>query len=70
VAGTLVIMGVPVMLVNPRQVRDFARPTGRLAKTDVLDSRIIAQFADVIKPEPRQIPTEGAGQISALLSRR
>ncbi|GLR81875.1 transposase (plasmid) [Azospirillum oryzae] len=47
--------GPPPTVVNPRQARDFARATGRLAKTDALDAQIIAQFAERIRPEPRPI---------------
>ena len=69
-ASALAIMGVPVVVVNPRQVRDFAKSTGRLAKTDALDARILAHFAEAVKPEPRPLPSEQARQLSALLSRR
>jgi len=70
VASALAILGVPVVVVNPRQVRDFAKSTGRLAKTDVLDARVLAHFAEAVKPEPRPLPDEQARQLSALLSRR
>ena len=70
VTSALAVLGVPVVVVNPRQVRDFAKSTGRLAKTDVLDARVLAHFAEAVKPEPRPLPDEEARQLSALLSRR
>jgi len=69
-ASALAIMGVPVVVVNPRQVRDFAKSTGHLAKTDALDALVLAHFAEAVKPEPRPLPSEQAKQLSALLSRR
>ncbi len=70
VASGLAVQGVPVVVVNPRQVRDFAKSTGRLAKTDVLDARVIAHFAEAVRPEPRPLPDEQAKLLSSLLSRR
>jgi transposase len=70
VASVLAILDVPVVVVNPRQVRDFAKSTGRLAKTDALDARVLAHFAEAVHPEPRTLPDEQARQLSALLSRR
>ena len=55
VAAALASAGLPLAVVNPRQIRDFARATGRLAKTDALDAQIIALFAERIRPEPRPI---------------
>ena len=54
--GTLAADGLPVVVVNPRQVLDFARATGQLAKTDALDAQILAHFAEVIRPEVRPLP--------------
>ena len=54
--AALATAGLPVVVVNPRQARDFARATGQLAKTDVLDARALAHFADVIRPTPRPLP--------------
>jgi transposase len=48
--------GLPVAVVNPRQVREFARATGKLAKTDKLDARVLARFAEALQPEPRLLP--------------
>lgn len=65
----LVEKGLPVVVINPRQVRDFAKATG-LAKTDALDARIIARFAHAVKPEVRPFKAEDAEKLSALLKRR
>src|SRR6266853_566026 len=54
--AALAAAGLPVVVVNPRQARDFARATGPLAKTDALDARALAHFADVIRPTPRPLP--------------
>lgn len=61
---------LPVVAVNPRQARDFARATGRLAKTDALDASVLAQFAAVVKPAVRPLPDEAARRLGALLARR
>jgi transposase len=55
VAAALASAGLPLAVVNPRQIRDFARATGRLAKTDALDAQVIALFAERIRPEPRPL---------------
>lgn len=62
--------GMPVAVVDPRQVRDFARATGRLAKTDGLDAQMLALFAERMQPEPRPPPPEPAQDLAALLARR
>jgi transposase len=70
-AATLAAAGLYVAVVNPRQVRDFARATGRLAKTDRLDAAIIAAFAEAVKPEPRPLPdAERQGLIDLVARRR
>ena len=51
--AALAAAGLPVVVVNPRQVRDFAKATGRLAKTDTLDAHVLAHFAEAVHPEPR-----------------
>ena len=61
---------LPVVVVNPRQVREFARATGRLAKTDSIDAGVLAQFAEAIKPEARPLPDEATRDLSALVARR
>lgn len=68
--SALVAAGLPVQVLNPRQVREFARATGRLAKTDALDAQVLAQFAEVLRPAPRALPDEATHALSALLTRR
>ncbi len=70
VAGMLFDAGLPVVVVNPRQVRDFAKATGRLAKTDAIDAGVIAHFAGAIKPSVRPLPDQQAKELSALVTRR
>lgn len=62
--------GIPVALVNPSRVRDFARSIGLLAKTDKLDARLLARFGEATKPIPTQLPSEDEQRLSALISRR
>ena len=62
--------GLPVVLVNARQVREFARATGVLAKTDRLDARVLAHFAAVVRPPVRPLPDEQHQMLDELLSRR
>jgi transposase len=69
-ATALYAAGVPVVVVNPRQIRDFAKATGRLAKTDALDAQVIAHFAEAVRPIPRPLPDAQAQALEALLSRR
>lgn len=69
-SGALVTAGLPVAVVNPRQVRDFARATGRLAKTDRLDAQILAQFAEAVRPACRPLPNASTQQLAALITRR
>ena len=57
-------------MLNPRQVRDFARATGRLAKTDAIDAQVLAQFADLIRPPARQVPDAQSRELMALVARR
>jgi transposase len=57
-------------VVNPRQVRDFAKATGQLAKTDRIDADVLARFADVVRPALRPMPDEPAPELEALLTRR
>jgi transposase len=70
VTAALAAAGFPVVVVNPRQARDFARATGQLAKTDALDARALAHFADVIRPTPRPLPDAQTQELRALLGRR
>ena len=69
-AIALAAVGLPVAVVNPRQVRDFAKATGRLAKTDRLDAQVLAHFADALRPEPRPLPDEQTRILAELLARR
>jgi transposase len=69
-AGALATAGLPVAVVNPRQVRDFARATGRLAKTDTLDAQVLAQFAEAVRPARRPLPDASTQQLAALITRR
>ena len=62
--------GLPVVVVNPRQVRDFAKATGQLAKTDALDAAVLAQFAEAVRPALRPLPDAAMQELSALLARR
>jgi transposase len=68
--AALATAGLPVVIVNPRQARDFARATGQGAKTDALDARALAHFADVIRPTPRPLPDAQTQELRALLGRR
>jgi transposase len=70
VVSALAAVGLPVHVVTPRQVRDVARATGRLAKTDALDAQLLAQFGEVLRPAPRLLPDEATQALSADLSRR
>jgi len=70
-AGALAAVGLPVVVINPRQVRDFARATGQLAKTDRLDAQILARFAEAIRPPVvRPVPDEQTQALAALVARR
>lgn len=70
VTAALAAARQPVVVVNPRQVRDFAKATGKLAKTDALDAAILAQFAEVVRPALRPIPEATTQALGALLTRR
>jgi transposase len=62
--------GHKVVVANPRQVRDFARGMGKLAKTDRIDAQVLAKFAQVVHPQPRQKPSEQAVNLAELVTRR
>jgi transposase len=68
--AALTVAKLPVAVVNPRQIRDFAKATGQLAKTDALDAGVIAHFAEAVRPTPRPLPDELTQQLDALLQRR
>ncbi len=70
VVGQLAAAGVEVVVVNPRQVRDFARATGKLAKTDALDAQVLARFGEAIKPPVRTLPDATLRELRALTTRR
>jgi transposase len=70
VAAAVAAAGVPLAVVNPRQIRDFARATGKLAKTDALDAAAIAHFAQAVHPEPRPLPDDQARELGELVARR
>lgn len=70
VAGMLISEGLPVVIINPRQMRDFAKATGKLAKTDRIDAKLIARFGEAIKPEPRPFKDEDNQALTALMTRR
>ena len=61
---------LPVVVVNPRQVRDFARATGTLAKTDALDAGVLAHFADVVRPDVRPLKDAETQVLNSLTARR
>jgi transposase len=69
-AIALVLAGLPVAVVNPRQVRDFAKAMGKLAKTDRVDAGILALFAERMRPEPRGVPEKEVRELDALITRR
>jgi len=70
VVAALAAARLPVVVANPRQVRDFARATGQLAKTDRIDADTLALFGERVRPEPRALPDEAASAFDALLTRR
>ncbi len=69
-AAALVAAEVPVVIANPRQVRDFAKSTGQLAKTDAIDADILALFAERVRPQVRALPDEDARALDAIVGRR
>ena len=70
VVAALTAVGLPVVVVNARQVRDFARAVGKLAKTDAIDAAILAQFAEAVRPERRALPDELTQTLQSWLARR
>jgi transposase len=69
-ASCLAEAGLAVVIVNPRQVRNFAKATGILAKTDAIDAGVIARFAEAVKPEVRQLKDQQTSELTALVTRR
>lgn len=70
VVAALATAGIALAVVNPRQVRDFAKAMGELAKTDAIDARILALFAERIRPEVRALRDDETRELDALMSRR
>jgi len=70
VAAAIAGAGLPLAVVNPHQIRDFARATGRLAKTDGLDAEVIARFAAQVRPPVRPVPNAQARALGELVTRR
>ena len=70
VLSTLATEGLPVVAVNPRQIRNFAKATGTVAKTDRIDAQIIAHFAEALRPQVRPLKDEQAERLQALVTRR
>ena len=70
VAAALAAGGLPLAVVNPAQIRAFARAIGRLAKTDRLDAELIARFAEQVRPEPRPVRDAQARLLAELVARR
>lgn len=68
--AALSLQGLPVSLVNPKRVRDFAKALGRLAKTDALDADVLAEFAQRVRPPVRPLPDADARKLQALMARR
>lgn len=69
-AAEIAVANLALAVVNPRQVRDFAKATGKLAKTDKLDAAVLALFAEVVRPEARGVDDEKTLELSAVLTRR
>jgi len=70
VVAALRVARIPVAVVNPRQVRDFAKALGKLAKTDAIDAAVLARFAEAVRPTPRDPVDEETAALEALLTRR
>jgi transposase len=69
-AAAVAARGIPVAVVNPRQARDFAKATGRLAKTDRIDAEVLARFAAAVELRPSVLPDEESSALQAILARR
>ena len=69
-AAALQVAGLLIRVVNPRQARDFAKSTGKLAKTDSIDAGALAHFAEAVRPQPRALPDKEAQRLAAILTRR
>jgi len=69
-ARSLAHASIPVAVVNPRQVRDYAKALGRLAKTDAIDAQVLARFAEAVRPEPRPLADDKTQELADLVTRR
>lgn len=69
-AADLTAASIPVVIANPRQVRDFAKSTGQLAKTDAIDAQVLALFAERVRPQVRPLPDDAARALDAIVGRR
>lgn len=70
VAAAIAAAGIAVAVVNPRQVRSFAKAVGTIAKTDSIDAAVLSHFAEAVKPPVRSLPTVEARELADLVSRR
>ena len=70
IVAALAVEALPVVVVNPRQVRDFARATGKLAKTDTLDAAVLAHFGEAVRPPVRPLRDSEAQLLNSLVARR
>lgn len=70
VVAALAVDKLPVAVVNPRQVRDYAKAIGRLAKTDKIDAAVLASFGEAVHPEPRSVPDAQTVELHAMMNRR
>lgn len=70
VAGALAAANLPVVVINPRQARNFAKATGRLAKTDPIDAAVLAHLGEALQPDVRPLPDAATQELAALLTRR
>ncbi len=70
VTAALAAAQLPVVVINPRQARYFARSTGRLAKTDSIDAQVLAHFAEAVRPQVRPLPDERVQELASIVSRR
>lgn len=70
VAASLATANLPLVVANPRQVRDFAKATGQLAKTDRIDAAVLANFAEQVRPTPRPLPDSALKSLDAIVTRR
>lgn len=70
VLSALIAAEIPVVMANPRRIREFAKSIGQLAKTDRIDASVIAQYAEAVRPKPRPLPDEVSLELRALTARR